>query len=181
MYLVVGLGNPGQEYEGSRHNVGFAVADAARDAASLPGYRSKHGALVTSGKVVGRDVVLAKPQTYMNLSGESVQPLASYFKIAPGEIVVIHDELDLPFGDVRRKVGGGHAGHNGVRNIIDRLGTPAFVRVRVGVGRPARASPADQRTARDHVLSAFEPHEAAALPGVLDRALKELFSALGAS
>jgi PTH1 family peptidyl-tRNA hydrolase len=106
--------------------------------------------------------------TFMNLSGESVQPAAAFLKVAPEDIVVVHDELDLPFGDVRLKLGGGHAGHNGLRSIIERLGTPDFVRVRVGIGRP----PPEFRDVKAWVLASFGPEERTALPDVVSRALE---------
>jgi PTH1 family peptidyl-tRNA hydrolase len=115
----------------------------------------------------GVEAQLLKPQTFMNLSGDSVQPCAAFFKIAPEEIVVVHDECDLPFGTVRLKKGGGHAGHNGIRSLIGRLGTPEFVRVRIGVGRP----PAEWRgDPADWVLSGFTGEERAAVPTILRNA-----------
>ncbi|MGO9834233.1 MAG: aminoacyl-tRNA hydrolase [Polyangiaceae bacterium] len=168
MVLVVGLGNPGREHEGNRHNVGFMVVDAMRAAEGWPEFREKFKGLLTRGELrdeTGRcDVSLLKPQTYMNLSGESVQPAAAFLKVAPARVVVVQDELDLPWKEVRVKVGGGHAGHNGLRSIIQCLGTPDFVRVRLGIGKP----PAGFRgTGADWVLSGFDPVERAELPEVL--------------
>jgi peptidyl-tRNA hydrolase, PTH1 family len=137
--LLVGLGNPGREYEGHRHNIGFRVVDAIREAQGWPDFKSKFSGVWTRGSLAGHPVALLKPQGYMNLSGESVQLAAAFLKVPAQDIVVIHDELDLEWKDVRIKVGGGHAGHNGVRNIIERLGSAAFVRVRVGISSPARA------------------------------------------
>src|SRR5215472_17050057 len=140
-------------------------------AEGFPDWRGKFSGLWTKGIVVDRDVVLLKPQTYMNLSGESVEPAAAFLKVDPGDVLVVHDELDLPFGDVRLKLGGGHAGHNGLRSIIERLGTADFVRVRVGIGRP----PADfLGEMADYVLRDFDPSERAELPGVLGRAVTAL-------
>ena len=163
MWLVVGLGNPEKKYAKNRHNVGFMVADSLRADLGAPDWRDKWKGLTTKAE----DVALLKPMTFMNLSGESVQPAAAFLKASPGEIVVVHDELDLPFGDVRLKVGGGHAGHNGLRSIIECLGSPDFVRLRIGIGRPP---PGWQGDAAGYVLSNFDPVEAAGLPHVLERA-----------
>lgn len=164
MFLVVGLGNPGRQYEGTRHNVGFAVVSELQRAWGLPDWRSKFAGLWTQGDWEGHPVALLQPQTYMNDSGESVQPASAFFRVEPAELLVVHDELDLPWGTVRLKLGGGHAGNNGVRSIIERMGTPDFVRVRVGIGKPA------DRAAKAHVLSGFDPAERAELPGVVERA-----------
>jgi PTH1 family peptidyl-tRNA hydrolase len=155
--LVVGLGNPGREYEGSRHNVGFLVADALRQSAGWPEYKPKFSGVWTRGELSsGAPVALLKPQTYMNLSGDSVQPASAFLKIAPSDVIVVHDELDLPWRDVRLKFGGGHAGNNGVRSVALRLGTPDFVRVRIGIGKP----PAGFRGGgADWVLSNFDAVE----------------------
>jgi PTH1 family peptidyl-tRNA hydrolase len=164
MYLVVGLGNPGKKYERNRHNVGFMAADELRASLGLPDYKEKWNAVWTKGD----DVALLKPQTYMNLSGDSVQPAAAFLKVPPKDIVVVHDELDLPFGDVRLKQGGGHAGHNGLRSLVDRLGSPDFVRVRIGIGRPP---PGFRGEVADYVLQDFDSVEKAELPDVIVRAL----------
>jgi peptidyl-tRNA hydrolase, PTH1 family len=167
--LVVGLGNPGREYERSRHNVGFLVADALREAGGWPDYRPKFSGVWTRGALAGgAPIALLKPRTFMNLSGDSVQPAAAFLKVAPADVVVVHDELDLPWSDVRLKVGGGHAGNNGVRSIIQRLGTPDFVRVRVGIGKPP---PGFRGGGADWVLSDFDAVERAELPDVIARAL----------
>jgi PTH1 family peptidyl-tRNA hydrolase len=168
MFLVAGLGNPGREHEGDRHNVGFVVVDAIAARAGAD-FRSKHQGLLARASLRARDVVLLKPQTYMNRSGDSVQPAAAFFRVVPGDVVVVHDEIDLPWGDVRVKLGGGHAGHNGLRDIIERLGTPEFVRVRVGVGKPAPGSRSDGKA---WVLSGFGAEQRAELPGVVDRAVE---------
>ncbi|HSQ67101.1 MAG TPA: aminoacyl-tRNA hydrolase [Polyangiaceae bacterium] len=167
MYLVVGLGNPGKKYERNRHNVGFMVADRLRADGGLPDYKEKFSGVFSRGRVSTDDAMVLKPMTFMNLSGDSVQPAAAFVKVDPAHVIVVHDELDLPFGDVRVKVGGGHAGHNGLRSIIERLGTPDFLRVRVGIGRP----PPDFRgEVADYVLSDFDSSDRAELPDVLARA-----------
>lgn len=168
MVLVVGLGNPGRAYEGNRHNVGFMAADGLRSSENLPEYREKFSGLWTKGETKGDAFALLKPMTFMNLSGDSVQPATAFLKVESGSLVVIHDELDVPFGEVRLKLGGGHAGHNGLRSIIERLGSPEFIRVRVGIGRPP---PGFRGDVADYVLHNFDPSEKAELPGVLDKAM----------
>lgn len=165
--LVVGLGNPGKRYEKTRHNVGFVVLDAIAKDNGLEDFREKFSGLFSKGSVYGKDAVLLKPMTFMNLSGDSAQPAMVFHKRAVGDVIVVHDELDLPFGDVRVKVGGGHAGHNGLRSLIGRMGSPEFVRVRVGVGRPPASFAGD---VADYVLSDFAPDERAALPGIIEEA-----------
>src|SRR5207245_1692397 len=139
MWLIVGLGNPGPEYAGNRHNIGFMVVDEiARRARLGGGWRSKFGGEIWQGDVAGTRAALVKPMKYMNLSGEVVQPAAAFLKIEPDRLLVVHDELDLPFGRMQIKVGGGTAGHNGLKSIAQRMGTPEFLRVRVGIGRHDR-------------------------------------------
>ncbi len=170
MYLVVGLGNPGREHEGNRHNVGFMVADALHSALGLPAFREKFKGRFARGEAtlppsMRCDLALLEPDTFMNLSGESVQPAAAFLKVPPEAVIVVHDELDLAWRDVRLKMGGGHAGHNGLRSIIQRLGTPEFIRVRVGIGKPP---PGFRGDVADYVLSGFDANERAELPGVID-------------
>lgn len=171
MHLVVGLGNPGKKYERTRHNVGFMVIERLARSHAMPDFKEKFGGLWTKGELVaggGRhSLALLTPQTYMNLSGDSVQPAAAFLKLQPDRVVVVHDELDLPWRDVRLKMGGGHAGHNGLRSIIQRLGTPDFARVRVGIGRPPAGWTGD---VADYVLHDFDANERAELPDVIDRA-----------
>jgi PTH1 family peptidyl-tRNA hydrolase len=164
MILIVGLGNPGKRYEHHRHNVGFMVAAALRRAENLPDPREKFSGAFTKGDALA----ILEPMTFMTASGDSVQPCAAFLKTAPERIVVVHDELDLPFGDVRIKVGGGHAGHNGLRSVIQRLGSADFVRVRVGIGRPPASFQGDVAA---YVLASFDANERAALGGVVDRAV----------
>ncbi len=171
MILLVGLGNPGRKYEKNRHNVGFFVADEVARATGLPDFREKFSGVFTKGSAWGADVVVLKPMTFMNDSGNCVQPAQSFHKVAVGDVVVVHDELDLPFGEVRVKVGGGHAGHNGLRSIIERLGSPDFARVRVGVGRPP---PGWKGDVADFVLSDFDPVERATVPDIVEKAVRAL-------
>jgi PTH1 family peptidyl-tRNA hydrolase len=171
VHLVVGLGNPGKKYEKNRHNVGFMVVERLARSHGLPDFKEKFSAVWTKGEIAsggGRHAVaLLEPQTFMNLSGDSVQPAAAFLKVDPAHVIVVHDELDLPWQDVRIKVGGGHAGHNGLRSIIQRLG-PEFVRVRVGVGRPPAGWRGD---VADYVLNDFDSAERPELPDVVDRAV----------
>jgi len=135
--LVVGLGNPGPRYATTRHNLGFLVADILSDRiGSGCKVHKKSGAEVATGRIGGRSVVLAKPRCYMNESGRQVGPLAKFYSVPPADIVVIHDELDIEFGRIRLKFGGGVAGHNGLRSVGSALGTNDFQRVRIGIGRP---------------------------------------------
>ncbi len=135
--IVVGLGNPGEEYAATRHNVGAMVAEelARRGSAALKPH-SKTRTRAASVRIAGEPVIVAVPMSYMNLSGGPVSSLAKYQSVAPGDVIVIHDELDIPFGTVKLKRGGGSAGHNGLKDITKALGTPDYVRVRVGIGRP---------------------------------------------
>jgi peptidyl-tRNA hydrolase, PTH1 family len=142
--LVVGLGNPGPRYEGNRHNIGFLVADelAARIGGKFKSHKT--GTDLLEGRLAGSRVALAKPRSYMNLSGGPVVGAARFFKVDPEHLIVVHDELDLPFGSIRLKLGGGENGHNGLRSITKSLGTRDYLRVRFGIGRPpGRMDPAD--------------------------------------
>jgi PTH1 family peptidyl-tRNA hydrolase len=142
-WLIVGLGNPGSEYAGTRHNIGFAVADALKERWELPRPKSKYRGLLTQGRTGpgGPRVAILEPQTYMNDAGKSVGPARGAYKLALDRVLVIHDEIDLPFGEIRTRVGGGLAGHNGLKSLRQALGSPDFVRVRVGVDRPPTTDP----------------------------------------
>ena len=168
-WLLVGLGNPGSGYAKNRHNVGFMVVDEwCDDAYPRPSWRERWSAQVTSltDPERGGRVVAVKPQTYMNRSGESVQPAAHFHQVPPERILVVHDELDFDFGRLALKVGGGHGGHNGLRDLISRLGTRDFLRLRFGIGRPRHGD------VSKWVLSDFADDDAAQLPDLLDAARK---------
>lgn len=165
MNLIVGLGNPGKEYLFSRHNMGFMVVDRLADDLGIRVTRSQFDALTGDGSISGRRIMLAKPQTYMNLSGRAVSGLLNFYKLEMDSLIVVHDDLDLPFETVRIKKGGGHGGNKGVMSIINQLGSPDFVRVRMGIGKPARKEMTD-----DHVLGRFSPEEVKVLPDILVRA-----------
>ena len=149
-FLIVGLGNPGQQYANTRHNVGFWVIDALAQRHNMTNFSSERKALTASGRIKGQSVILAKPQTYMNLSGEAVRALMDYYKIDANNIIAIYDDMDLPVGTLRLRNTGGHGGQNGVRNIIKHLGTREFSRARFGIGRP----PGKMR-GKDYVLGKF--------------------------
>ncbi len=148
MRMIVGLGNPGSKYIATRHNIGFILADSIADQYG-GAWRSKFQAEEQKVSIASRDVILLKPQTYMNLSGQSVAAAAKFYKIKPREILVIHDELDLAPGQVKLKMGGGHAGHNGLRSIIEHMGAD-FERLRVGIGHPG-----DKSQVSNYVLHDF--------------------------
>ena len=162
MHLIVGLGNPGPEYEGTRHNVGFAVVDllAVRHGLSLG--RKRFDCLVGRGRIAGREAMVAKPQTYMNLSGLAVRAIAEYFRVESDEIVVVHDDLDLELGGLKITARGGSGGNKGVQSIIDSLGSKDFPRVRIGIGRPPSA-----KAGADYVLGRCGPEEAELMEKVL--------------
>ncbi|MDT5221320.1 MAG: peptidyl-tRNA hydrolase, family [Mycobacterium sp.] len=164
--LVVGLGNPGDNYARTRHNVGFMVADllAGRLGSKFKAHK-RSGAEVATGRLAGRSVVLAKPRCYMNESGRQVGPLAKFYSVQPADIIVLHDELDLDFGRIRLKLGGGEGGHNGLRSVASALGTKDFQRVRIGIGRPpGRKDPAT------FVLEPFSASERSEVPTICEQA-----------
>jgi len=159
VWLIVGLGNPGPRYERNRHNIGFRVADLLASRARAT-FREKFGGEIATGSIDDTRVAILKPMEYMNVSGHAVQRAAQFHKVEPEEIVVIHDEIDFPLGRVKVKSGGGHGGHNGVRSLIEQLGSGSFVRVRVGIGRPTREDgtpigAADEKRVAGYVLSDF--------------------------
>lgn len=153
-WLVAGLGNPGREYSDTPHNVGFLVVEAIAAAHRIP-LVAKHDGMFGVGAVRGAegDIALLEPLTYMNLSGRSVRPALKSVDLTPANLLVVHDEVDLPFGQLQLKLGGGFAGHNGLKSIGEMLGTRDFARLRVGVGRPG---PGDRRPLRDWILSSWD-------------------------
>lgn len=166
-WLIVGLGNPGTEYSGNRHNVGQMVLDelAARVGGKFKVHKSRAQVVERRLGIGGPRVVLAKPMTYMNVSGGPVANLAKFFDIAPDHVIAVHDEIDIPFNTVKLKIGGGEGGHNGLRDISKALATKDYLRVRVGVGRP----PGRMDTA-DYVLRDFATAEKKDLPFLIDEA-----------
>jgi PTH1 family peptidyl-tRNA hydrolase len=166
-FLLVGLGNPGREYRGTRHNIGFMLVDrlAARLGVSFTRLESR--ALVTKGEYQGRRLILAKPQTYMNLSGQAVGSLLRFYQVPLARLLVAYDEVDLPLGTLRLRPSGSSAGHKGIQSIIDRLGSRDFPRLRLGVDRPP-----GRKSAAVYVTRNFSPAQAELLPEVLDRAVE---------
>ncbi|MDE3132245.1 MAG: aminoacyl-tRNA hydrolase [Acidobacteriota bacterium] len=164
-WLIVGLGNPGAAYDGTPHNIGFAVADALRARWQLGKPKSRYRGLIAEGRAAHGDgdprgprVAVLTPQTYMNEAGRSVGPARGELRVEPDHVIVIHDEIDLPFAEIRTRLGGGLAGHNGLKSIRTALGTPDFQRVRVGVGRPPSTDP---EVVAAHVLGKFrQPRDA---------------------
>jgi len=169
--LVVGLGNPGPEYERTRHNAGFWLAeDVAHEIGGSFVSEKKFDGLIARGNGGASEVRVLKPQKYMNLSGQSVAALANFYNIAPAEILVAHDELDLGAGDIKFKFGGGHAGHNGLRDIQAKLGTGEYWRLRIGIGHPRESLNAHQPVA-DWVLQRPRRDEQDAIEVAIERAL----------
>ncbi|MCV7318858.1 aminoacyl-tRNA hydrolase [Mycolicibacterium confluentis] len=164
--LVVGLGNPGPNYAKTRHNIGFMVVDilADRMRESFKVHK-RSGAEVATGRLGGRAIVLAKPRVYMNESGRQVGPLAKFYSVAPADVIVIHDELDIDFGRIRLKAGGGVAGHNGLRSVASALSSNDFARVRVGIGRPP-----GQKSGAAFVLEQFNAAERKEVPTICELA-----------
>lgn len=173
--LIVGLGNPGPEYERTRHNAGFWLLDELcwRHKGSWRTDGKFHGD-VARVEIEGQDVWLLKPMTYMNLSGQAVLALAHFYKILPDQILVVHDELDLPPGAARFKQGGGHGGHNGLKDIAARLSSPAFWRLRLGIGHPG-----DRNEVANFVLKKPRAEEQQALDEAIEQALRQLPAAIG--
>ena len=165
-HLVVGLGNPGENYARTRHNVGFMVADllAARLGSKFKAHK-RSGAEIVTGRLAGHAVVLAKPRCFMNESGRQVGPLAKFYSVPPADIIVVHDDLDIDFGRIRLKLGGGEGGHNGLRSIVTALGTKDFQRVRIGIGRPP-----GRKDAATFVLETFSAAERPEVPTICEQA-----------
>ena len=168
-YLIAGLGNPGREYKDTRHNIGFMVADRLAAELGIRVGRLQQKALVGNGVYLGSKVIIAKPVTYMNLSGQAVTSLLRYYGIEQENFLVVHDDLDLPFGVLRLRPGGGSAGQKGMQSIIEQAGTQEFARLRCGIGRPP-----GQMEAAAYVLQPFSTQDQAELPVVLDQAVKAI-------
>jgi PTH1 family peptidyl-tRNA hydrolase len=164
-WLVVGLGNPGPGYAANRHNIGQMVVTELASRAGASFKSSRSNALVAEGRISGQRFILAKPMSFMNTSGGPTSSLLKYYKLTPDRLIVVHDELDIPFDTIRLKVGGGNGGHNGIRDIAAAIGTPDFARVRVGIGRPP-----GRQVAADFVLQNFGSTERSVLPNLISDA-----------
>ena len=169
MFLIVGLGNPGTEYQGTRHNVGFMVADALAETYGFSVFKSKFDGLIAEGTIDGEKCFLLKPQTYMNLSGNSVVKAAAFYKILPEQIIVIHDDMDLQTSQIKAKLGGGAGGHNGLKSIDSHIGQN-YNRIRLGVGHPQGSGEA----VVNHVLSRFSKADAELLQTHIDLVVKDI-------
>jgi PTH1 family peptidyl-tRNA hydrolase len=164
-WAIIGLGNPGERYAGTRHNVGVMVVERLLERAGASLKRHKSGCLIAETRLAGEAAVIGRTTSYMNESGRPIRELTRWYNVAPGMLIVVHDEIDLPFETLRIKSGGGTAGHNGLKSIVSHLGTNEFARLRVGVGRPR-----GEKAAAGHVLNEFSGAERKALADYLDRA-----------
>lgn len=165
MKLIAGLGNPGIKYQLSRHNMGFLVLEALAEKQNIEIRQKKFDSCLGKGTLSGTTVMMAKPQTFMNLSGAAIKKLLGYFNIDLSDLIVIHDDLDLPFNSIRIKAGGGHGGHKGLISIIDSLGRSDFIRIRLGIGKPEH-----KEMVEGYVLEHFTNDEMKILPDILTRA-----------
>jgi len=167
IFLIVGLGNPGRQYAQTRHNIGFRIADKLAETLGIRFSRQQNNAFVASGARNGSKLVLAKPQTFMNLSGQSVSGLVRFFKVPPANLLVCCDDIDLPMGTIRMRASGGSAGQRGMQSILEALGTKDVPRLRFGVGRPP-----GRMDAADHVLRNFDAADEEIVPIIVDKAVQ---------
>jgi PTH1 family peptidyl-tRNA hydrolase len=170
-FLIAGLGNPGREYRQTRHNIGFMLVDRLAASLNLSFSRVESKALITRGDHTGRRLLLVKPQTYMNLSGQAIGAIARYYKVPQENFLIVYDDVDLPFGLLRMRAAGGAGGHKGMTSIIDRLGSQDIARLRMGIGRPP-----GRMEAADYVLQEFSPAETGQLPEVLERGVEAVYT-----
>lgn len=171
-FIIAGLGNPGSKYQWTRHNAGFLFLDRIASLNGLSVIRKQFGGLTAELERKGVRLVLLKPQTFMNLSGRAIIPAMQFYKLKPEQLIVVHDEIDLPLGSARLKTGGGHGGQNGLRSIMEQLGNGNFTRLRLGIGRPIHGD------VTNYVLGTFTPQEMEVFARVLDGALDMLELAL---
>ncbi|MBI4666281.1 MAG: aminoacyl-tRNA hydrolase [Nitrospinae bacterium] len=169
MKFIAGLGNPGPDYEKTRHNAGFMAVDHLMRRHGLSGGKVKNGTFTLSAEIHGQPVIIIKPLSYMNLSGHPIRAVLEFYKATIGDLLVVHDDIDLVLGDVRYKTGGGHGGHNGLKSIMAQFGSPDFHRLRIGVNRPPAG-----KTASDHVLDPFEKGEKSIVEESLGKAVNLL-------
>lgn len=169
MKMIIGLGNPGDKYEKTRHNVGFMLVDMLAVDLKVAVSKSKYQALLGEAQLDGEKIILVKPQTYMNLSGEAVGQLVRWYKLAVEDILVVYDDMDLPFGKLRIRSSGGPGGHNGMKSIIAHLGTNKFNRMRIGIGQPGVGDV-------DHVLGRFSKQELAAIEQIINKTIQAIYT-----
>ncbi len=165
--MLAGLGNPGTQYTRTRHNIGFRVLDKISDIFSIPFNKSRFDSIYSKGIINGKKIILAKPQSFMNKSGFPIQKLSSYFKIKTSDIIIVHDDMDLNLGKIKLVKNRGHGGHNGIKSIMDALGTKDFIRVRIGIGRPH-----GQRDVISHVLTTFSKEEEKLLETITEKSVE---------
>ncbi len=173
MYIIVGLGNPGRKYENTRHNLGFITIDRLASKHDIKVDKIKFKALVGDGRIAGQKVLLVKPQTYMNLSGESVREVANFYKVEPDEIIVIYDDLDLPLGNLRIRKSGSAGTHNGMKSVVYQLKSDQFPRVRIGIGQNG------DKDIIDFVIGGFRKEEVPILEDTVDKAVMAIESMIG--
>lgn len=175
MILIVGLGNPGKKYDLTRHNAGFFMIDKLKEKYGFPDLKleKKFKAEISKGEISGKDIILVKPQTFMNESGAAVRTVLDFYKLTPDNIMVIHDDLDIELGKYKIADDSRSAGHNGVRDIIEKLGTQRFRRIRVGISKPAEEKAACPLSGHDYVLGKFSPEELETLEKVSKEVLEE--------
>ena len=174
MILVVGLGNPGLEYSKTRHNIGFTALDMISERYSFENWKNKLNGHYAKGLIGKQKTILLKPQTFMNMSGSCVKSFVDYFKIEDNNLFVIYDDIDLELGTLKKKIGGGHAGHNGVKSIFESLKASNFCKMRIGVGRPE-----EKEKVTNFVLSKFLPDELIIVQGVLEKVTNDLEKIIG--
>jgi PTH1 family peptidyl-tRNA hydrolase len=178
MLLIVGLGNPEEKYFGTRHNIGFAIVDKLKEAWNFPDFEfnKKFDAEISKGSFEGKEIILAKPQTFVNLSGEALAKILEFYKLSPDDILIIHDDLDIIIGKFKIAADSSSAGHNGVQNIIEKLDTQKFKRVRIGIGEEAGETAACRTDAHEYVLAKFSKEESEKLKKISDDILNAIKS-----
>ena len=169
MKVICGLGNPGQKYAETRHNIGFQVLDALSKKHGISLSKKKFKSLYTEENIHNKKVLFIKPQTFMNNSGEALKACIHFFNLQPKNVLVIHDEIDFPFGKIKTKFAGGHAGHNGLRSIFEHIGTDEFYRLRIGIGRPFT-----KEDVSNYVLGPFSKEQKQELEDILNRAIGDI-------
>lgn len=178
MKIIIGLGNPENEYAGTRHNIGFFLVDKIKEKYTFPEFEFKKNfqAEISKGKINDTETLLVKPQTFMNLSGEAMQAIMSFYKLTPDDLLVIHDDLDIPLGKFKLATDSSSAGHNGVQNIIEKLGTQKFRRIRIGIGQQQANDDAVacRLAAHNFVLQKFSPEEIEILSGISEEVMNEV-------